>query len=76
MHVEGGKDRSYNIAVKVPQPAPVAPSRSAAPAPAPAPQLTQPQPQPQPTTIFAEEEDSPEEDPYEVIMRMFGRGKK
>lgn len=65
-----------NIAVKVPQPAPVAPSRSAAPAPAPAPQLTQPQPQPQPTTIFAEEEDSPEEDPYEVIMRMFGRGKK
>lgn len=63
-----------NVAVRMPapQPAPVAtPVRPAAPAPEP--QMAQPQVQ-QPN-IFVEE-DPPEEDPYEVIMRMFGRGKK
>ncbi len=67
-----------NIAVRVPS-APTPPAaqiKPAAPAPvsapAPAPQLAQPQQ----ANMFAEEEDSPEEDPYEVIMRMFGRGKK
>lgn len=54
------------------QAAPAAAVRPVAPAPAPAPQ---PVVQPQQPNIFAEEE-APEEDPYEVIMRMFGRGKK
>lgn len=52
--------------------APAAAVRPVAPAPAPAPE---PMVQPQQPNIFAEEE-TPEEDPYEVIMRMFGRGKK
>lgn len=49
-----------------------APAPAVRPAAAPAPE---PVVQPQQPNIFAEEE-TPEEDPYEVIMRMFGRGKK
>lgn len=52
-----------------PAPAPVAAARPAAPQP----QAALPQAQ-QPDSLA--EEDPPEEDPYEVIMRMFGRGKK
>ena len=68
-----------NVAVRMPaaqQTVPVvAPARPAPLALAPEPQAAQPQaPQPNPN-IFAEDE-PPEEDPYEVIMRMFGRGKK
>lgn len=66
-----------NVTVRMPapQPAPVAaPVRPVAHAPAvPEPQMAQPQIQ-QPNMFI--EEEPPEEDPYEVIMRMFGRGKK
>lgn len=60
--------------VSVAQAAPAAAVRAVAPATAPAP-APEPVVQPQQPNIFAEEE-TPEEDPYEVIMRMFGRGKK
>lgn len=68
-----------NISVKVPV-SQVAPVRPVAPVPQPqmvSQQMPQSQqPQPQQPNIFAVEEETPEEDPYEVIMRMFGRGKK
>ncbi len=68
-----------NVAVRMPaaQTAPVAMQQTRpVPPPAPEPQMAQmAQPQVQQPNIFAED-DPPEEDPYEVIMRMFGRGKK
>ncbi|XYW69686.1 cell division protein FtsZ [Oscillospiraceae bacterium LTW-04] len=60
-----------NTAAKVPAAVQAAPATVAKPA-APAPD---PVVEPQQPDLFAEEE-TPEEDPYEVIMRMFGRGKK
>lgn len=68
-----------NVAVRMPaaQTAPVAMQQTRpVPPPAPEPQMVQmAQPQVSQPNIFAED-DPPEEDPYEVIMRMFGRGKK
>lgn len=69
--IAGYKPKDNTTAkVSAVQAAPAAAVRPVAPAPAPEPVV-----QPQQPNIFAEEE-TPEEDPYEVIMRMFGRGKK
>ena len=73
--IAGYKPKDVAVRMPAPQPVPVAaPVRPMAPAPAPEPQIAQPQVVQQ-SNLFAEEE-PPEEDPYEVIMRMFGRGKK